>query len=258
MKNYLRQQEARKQHDRHDLKPRPQSTPAMSRREVIDAHLLDVAATQFANAGYRQTTLDTIARHAGLSKASMYRYVANKQELLCKIFVKVGATFAHALEPIQTATLPPQEKLRRAMQQLLRIISENVALFTVFYKEESDLPPRLHAQITEVRHRNAAGLENILREGIEQGVFRAMDTRLVVQAILGMCTWLHKWYRPNDVRIDDVATAFLGLIEKGCHAPCGTGAQDSLADQLRHLQETVGGLVECAERIEKARPSVCP
>lgn len=258
MKNDRRQQGASKQHDIHEFQPHPQSTPAMSRREVMEAHLLDVAAKQFASTGYRQTTLDTIARHAGLSKASMYRYVANKQELLCKIFVKVGATFAQALEPIQAASLSPQEKLRRAIQHLLQIIGENVSLFTVFYKEESDLPSRLHEQIIEIRQHNAIGLEHILREGIERGVFRAMDTRLVVQAILGMCTWLHKWYSPKDERIDDVAAAFLSLIEQGCLSPCGTGAQDSLPDQLRHLRDTLGGLVERAERIEKTRPSVCP
>lgn len=251
MKKDRRQKGASKHHDKHELRPHPQSTLAMSRREVIEAHLLDVSATQFANVGYRQTTLDTIAGQAGLSKASMYRYVANKQELLCKIFVKVGATFAHTLEPIQTAPLPPQEKLRCAMQQLLRIISENVALFTVFSKEESDLPSQLLTQVRKIRQRNAIGLENILREGIEHGVFRAMDTRLVVQAILGMCTWLHKWYSPKDERIDDVVATFLSLIEKGCLAPCGTETQDSLSDQLRHLQEMVGGLVERAERLEK-------
>lgn len=252
MTNDRRQQGTRRQNDRHELQPRPQNTPALSRRAVIEAHLLDAAAKQFASGGYRQTTLDTIAQQAGIAKASIYRYVASKQELLCKIFVQVGVTFTNALEPIQMAPLPPQEKLRRAVQQLLRIISENVVLFTVFYKEESDLPPDLQAQVIEVRRRNAAGLEHILREGMERGVFRAMDTRLVVQAILGMCAWLHKWYRPQDERVDDVATAFLGLIEKGCSAPCGTAAQDSLADQLRQVQETVGGLVERAERLEKA------
>jgi AcrR family transcriptional regulator len=258
MKNYRRQQEAGKQHARHDLQPRFQRTPVVSRRAVIEAHLLDVAATQFANAGYRQTTLDTIAQQTGLAKASIYRYIANKQELLCKIFVKVGATFAQALEPIQRAPLPPQEKLHCAIQQLLQIIAENVSLFTVFYKEESDRPPQLRAQVLAIRQRNAAGLETILREGIEHGVFRAMDTRLVVQAILGMCTWLHKWYSPKDERIDDVAATFLSLIEKGCLSPCGTRAQDSLAAQLRQVQDTVGGLVERAERIERDRPSACP
>jgi AcrR family transcriptional regulator len=251
MKNDRRQQGTRRQNNRHELQLRPQNAPALSRRTLIEAHVLDAAAKQFADAGYRQTSLDTIAQQAGIAKASIYRYVANKQELLCKIFLKVGATFAHALEPIQTAPLPPQEKLRRAIRQLLQIIAENISLFTVFYKEENDLPPSLQAQVIEVRRRNAVVLEHILREGIERGVFRAMDTRLVVQAILGMCAWLHKWYRPQDERVDDVAMAFLGLIEKGCGAPCGTTAQHSLADQLRHVQETLGGLAERAERRAK-------
>lgn len=258
MKNNHRQQGTRRQNDIHDLQPRLQSMPVVSRREVIEAHLLDVAATQFANTGYRQTTLEKIAQQAGISKAALYRYVENKQELLCKIFLKVGAAYRAALEPMQTAPLPPAEKLRRAVRHLLQVISEHVALFAVFYKEEGNLPPKLRAQVIDMRQRNAAGVENILREGIEQGVFRPMDTRLVVQALLGMCAWLHKWYSPQDERFDDVATAFLGLIEKGCSAPCGTAAQDSLADQLRHVQETLGGLVERAERIEKDRSLTSP
>lgn len=252
MKNDHRRQRTRRQNNRHELQPRPQHAPALSRRTLIEAHLLDAAAEQFASVGYRQTTLETIAQQARISKASIYRYVTNKQELLCNIFLKVGVTFANALEPIRTAPMPPQEKLRRAVQQLLRLLSENIALFTVFYKEENDLPPDLQAQVTEARRRNAAGLEHILNEGIERGAFRAMDTHLVVQAILGMCAWLHKWYSPQDERVEDVAMAFLGLIEKGCSAPCGTTAQDSLADQLRHVQETVSDLVERAERLEKA------
>lgn len=187
MKNNRLQQGIPRQNG-YEPQPCPQNTPVLSRREVIEAHFLDTAAKQFASVGYRQTTMDTIAQQAGIAKASIYRYVANKQELLCKIFVRVGATFAQALEPIQTAPLPPQEKPRRAVHQLLRLISENVALFTVFYKEENDLPPALQAQVIDVRRRNAAGLENVLREGIEHGAFRAMDTHLVVQAILGRCT----------------------------------------------------------------------
>src|SRR5712692_1162905 len=108
----------------------------VSRREVIEKHLLAVAAQQFASAGYCQTTLAKIARQAGLSKASLYRYVENKQELLCKIFLTAGAAFTQTLEPIQTASLSPEEKLCRAVRHLLQLISENVALFTVFYKEE--------------------------------------------------------------------------------------------------------------------------
>jgi AcrR family transcriptional regulator len=224
---------------------------SLSRREVIEEHLLDVAAKRFASTGYRQTTLDDIARHAGVAKASMYRYFENKQELLAKIFLKVASSFSHSIQPLLSASLPPQEKLRRVIQDLLRTIGENVALFTVFYSEEADLPPRLRAEVTVVRQRFVADLESVLREGMEQSVFRNLDARLVVYAIMGMCAWLHKWYGPNEGRLEDVATAFVGLVEHGCLAASGTEDRTRLADRLRQVQDLLGSLAEQAERLEQ-------
>jgi TetR/AcrR family transcriptional regulator, cholesterol catabolism regulator len=223
---------------------------AMSRREVIEEHLLDVAAQCFASTGYRQTTLEEIARHAGVAKASMYRYFENKQELLAKIFIKVATTFARGLQPLLVAPLAPEEKLRRTVQDLLRTIGENGALFTVFYSEEADLPPRLRAEVTEVRQRFVANLESILNEGIAQGAFRQLNAKLIVYAIMGMCAWLHKWYSPNEARLEDVMSTFVGLIERGCLAIHGAENNDRLSDRLRHMHELVGELIDHAERIE--------
>ena len=225
--------------------------PSHSRRTVIEEHLLDVAAQRFASTGYRQTTLEEIARHAGVAKASMYRYFENKQELLAKIFVKVADTVVKGIQPIQTTTLPPEEKLRRAVQHLLHTIGENVSLFTVFYSEEADLPPKLRAEIMVVRQRLAANLESILQEGMEQGGFRPLDAKLIVYAIMGMCGWLHKWYGSGEAPLDDIATAFVGLIERGCLATRGTEAQAGLADRLRHVQDLLGSAIGQAERLEK-------
>jgi AcrR family transcriptional regulator len=226
-------------------------TQVRSRREVVEAHLLDIAAQQFASGGYRQTTLEEIAQQAGLSKASMYHYFENKQELLCKIFLKVGATFTRVLEPILAAPLPPEEKLCRAVRYMVQIMGENVALFSVFYREEGDLPPALRQQLVEVRQRHAAGLEDILREGMEQGVFRKTDERLLVQAIMGMCAWLHRWYHPEEDQLEDIVAVFLGLIEHGCLATRGGEARSSLADRLQNMQDTLGSLIEQAKRLEK-------
>lgn len=223
-----------------------------SRRAVIEGHLLDIAAKRFASAGYRQTTLEDIARHAGIAKASMYRYFENKQELLAKIFLKVVGTFALGLQPLQSASISPEEKLRRAIQHLLRTIGENVALFTVFYGEEADLPDRLRAEVNEARQRVAASLEGILREGIARGVFRDLEVRLTAYAIIGMCAWLHKWYSTSGERLDDIAAAFVEFIERGCLATRGAEAKDGLADRLRHVHDVLGSLIGRVERLEKA------
>ncbi len=228
---------------------------AASRREVMEEHLLEVAAKRFASTGYRQTTLEEIARHAGVAKASMYRYFENKQELLTKIFLKVVGTFAQSIHPLRTASLSPDEKLRRALQELLRTIGENVALFTVFYSEEADLPPRLRAEILDVRQQFVADLESILQEGMIQGVFREVNAKLVVYAVMGMCAWLHKWYVPGEERLEDIASAFVGLIERGCLATRGTEGKDCLADRLRHVQDVLGSLAGQAERLEQGSGS---
>ena len=229
-----------------------ENATSMSRREVIEEHLLEVAAKCFASNGYRQTTLEEIAHQAGVAKASMYRYFENKQELLCKIVLKVADSFTtRDFQPVLAAELPPEEKLQRTVQHLLRTIGENLALFTVFYGEEGYLPPKLRAEMTEVRQRFAADLESILREGMAQGIFRVMDAKLIVYAILGMCEGLHKWYNPREERLEDVATTFIGLIERGCFATRGVEEQDCLADRLRHVQDILGVLVGQAERLEK-------
>jgi len=235
------------------LPPAGDEVPPASRREVIEAHLLEVAAKRFASTGYRQTTLEDIARHAGVAKASMYRYFENKQELLVKIFLKVASSLARDLQPLLASPLPVAEKLRRAIQNLVRMMGENVALFTVFYSEEADLPPRLRAEVLEVRRNFAFELEGILQEGMAQGVFREVDAKLVVYAIMGMCGWLHKWYGPGETRLDEVATAFVGLVERGCLTARGSEGKDCLADRLRHVQELVGTLAGQAERLEQGR-----
>jgi AcrR family transcriptional regulator len=232
--------------------PNGDSDAVNSRRTVIEGHLLDIAAKRFASTGYRQTTLEDIARHAGVAKASMYRYFENKQELLTKIFLKVTSTFALGLQPLQHAPISPEEKLRRTIQHLLRTIGENIALFTVFYGEEADLPDRLRAEVNEARQRVAAGLENILREGIAQGIFRDLNVKLTAYAILGMCAWIHKWYSTSGERLEDIAAAFVELIERGCLATRGAEAEDGLTDRLRHVHDVLGSLIGRAERLEKS------
>jgi len=175
-----------------------------------------VAAQCFASTGYRQTTLEEIARHAGVAKASMYRYFENKQELLAKIFIKVATTFARGLQPLLVAPLAPEEKTPAYSARPFTHYRGKWGALYCLYSEEADLPPRLRAEVTEVRQRFVANLESILNEGIAQGAFRQLNAKLIVYAIMGMCAWLHKWYTPDEARLDDVMTAFVGLIERGC------------------------------------------
>jgi len=57
-------------------------------REEKIALIMDTALEHFANEGYYKTTIDHIARHAGISKGLMYNYFESKEALLKAIIGK--------------------------------------------------------------------------------------------------------------------------------------------------------------------------
>jgi len=57
-------------------------------REEKTALIMDTALMHFANEGYYATTIDHIAKYAGISKGLMYNYFDSKEELLKAIIQK--------------------------------------------------------------------------------------------------------------------------------------------------------------------------
>lgn len=57
-------------------------------REERKALIMDVALEHFAKEGYHKTTINHIARHAGMSKGLMYNYFISKESLLFEIVMR--------------------------------------------------------------------------------------------------------------------------------------------------------------------------
>jgi AcrR family transcriptional regulator len=65
-------------------------------REEKKTLIMDVALEHFASAGFHATTINHIARHAGISKGLMYNYFKSKEELLSEIIGRsVNEIFIH-------------------------------------------------------------------------------------------------------------------------------------------------------------------
>jgi len=57
-------------------------------REERKRLIMDVALEHFAKEGYHNTTINHIARHAGISKGLMYNYFISKESLLFEIIMR--------------------------------------------------------------------------------------------------------------------------------------------------------------------------
>jgi len=203
-----------------------------TRAAVLD-EIVRAAAAAFGEAGYRTATLDAIAERAGLSKVTLYRYVSSKEELLSLVVERTVATFRQGLREIVEQRRPAEETLRRIVRFQVRLLTENLAFLTVFFAEESGLPAPMAAQAARAKREYDGAIERVVREGVEAGRLRPLPAKLVVFGILGMCNWLHKWYKPQGpLSPDQIADVFVDLLERGYLAappPAASRDADALA-----------------------------
>ena len=206
-----------------------------TRAAVLD-EIVRAAAGAFGEVGYRTATLEAIAERAGLSKVTLYRYVSSKEELLSLVVERTIATFRQGLRAIVEERHPADETLRRIVRFQVRLLAENLAFLTVFFAEESGLPAPMAAAAARAKREYDRTIERVVREGIESGRLRPLPPMLVVFGVLGMCNWLHKWYRPQGpLSPAQIADVFVDLLERGYLAERAPAADDALSRIERRL-----------------------
>jgi len=93
----------------------PRQSPKGDKRDRTRARLLEAARAIVREKGYARTTLEEVARRAGMTTGAIYGNFKNREELFIalgqtywapvKPRIKLGATFAEAMHAMAAATL---------------------------------------------------------------------------------------------------------------------------------------------------------
>ena len=186
-----------------------------TRAAVLD-EIVRAAAAAFGEVGYRTATLETIADRAGLSKVTLYRYVSSKEELLSLVVERTIDRFQQGLRRIIAEQRPADDTLRRIIHYQVTLLTEHLPFLTVFFSEESGLPAPMAARAVRAKREYDQAIARVVQEGVDTGLLRDLPPTLVVFGLLGMCNWLHKWYRPDGKRTaTEIADVFVTLLERG-------------------------------------------
>jgi len=213
-------------------------TRALVRDEIIRA-----AAVCFGEMGYRAATLDTIAAKAGVSKVTLYRHVASKEDLLWAVFERTLASFRRGLARIVEQNLRPDEKLRRILRHQVHLLASNLPFLVVFFSEETGLPPHLVSRVRREKREYDRAIERVVRQGIREGLVRDLPPTLLVFGLLGMAGWLYKWYRPEGpLGPDEISAFFVDLLERGYLRPADGRGGDRVLATLRAIDERLARL----------------
>ena len=223
-------------------------------RAAALSEILRVAATCFGEMGYRATTLDTIAAKAGLSKVTLYRYVKSKDELLSLVFERTIESFRTGLGEIIEQRLPADEKIRRIVRYQVSLLASHLPFLKVFFAEEAGLPGPMAARAARARREYDRAIERAYRDGVDEGLFRDLPPTLVVFGILGMCNWLHEWYRPEGRSTPtEIADVFVDILERGYLKPESAPRGDRVVSALERIEARLARLEAPKQRRAAAR-----
>lgn len=180
--------------------------------------VLDTAVKIFGQRGYRAATLDDIARELGVSKPALYHYFSSKEKLLSEIYLQSLGRMFNTIYEVGKMDLSPPERMRVLVRRYLKeVVIGNLDMFLVFFSEENELPMKEFEKIRREKIKFTKVVMKIIEEGIDQGYFRQLDSMLMADAIIGLCNWLYRWYKPGISAFtpDQIADQFIGLLENG-------------------------------------------
>ena len=175
------------------------------------------AAVQlFAEYGYHAAPLRNIARMAGIQAASIYYHYANKEALLVEIMETHMQQLNASLESILREQTDPQQRLYDAIANHIRLHTSYKAEFFIIDTEIRALEGDNRSYILSLRDRYEFLLQEILRDGMEHGVFRQSDVKVSSYAIIAMCTEVATWFRPNGrLGVQQVIDLYSQMITRG-------------------------------------------
>ncbi|WP_372958390.1 TetR/AcrR family transcriptional regulator [Marinobacter sp.] len=193
------------------IRIKKETTATRNLARIIDSTL------RLANSkGFHAMTLRDLCSDSGLSMGGLYAYIRNKDDLI-HLIQSHGFKLTRRTVLQYIADIPdPVEKLSQAIRAHV-FLSELIRPWFYFsYMEAKSLPP--------VEKQNAVATEreietifcNIISEGIEQGVFREINARLLSSLIKAMMQdWYLKRrkYREQGVSVEDFANQIREILQ---------------------------------------------
>lgn len=189
----------------------------------VRENILAAAVQLFAEYGYHAAPLRDIARITGIQAASIYYHYANKEALLVEIMETHMRQLNAGLERILHEQRDPLIRLYQAITNHIRLHTTYKSEFFIIDTEIRSLEGDNRRYILAMRDHYESLLQDLLRDGMEQGVFRISDVKVSSYAIIAMCTEVSTWFRPNGrLTVQEVIDMYSQMITQGLLSLSGT------------------------------------
>lgn len=152
-----------------------------TRQKILNAALL-VAAKE----GFERATTEQISRKAGVSEGIIYHYFRSKRDLCVNMVRENAEGFRRQLTDEIGPIRHPKEKLERLIDFHFTFFMGEGSIFRVIFGRGGDTPSMMEEILRLAILPYSKIIEEIIKEGIKEKEFRAVDAAISALNLLGM------------------------------------------------------------------------
>lgn len=171
---------------------RPRSPRWRRRKDARPEEIVAAALDVFVERGFAAATLDDVARHAGVTKGTIYLYFENKEALL-KAVVRgtIVPVIAQGEALARSFTGSARDLFERLVREYWRLVGETAlaGIPKLMMAEAGNFPELARFYYEEVAVRGHRLMAGVLERGIKAGEFRPVN--LTVASKLAMSPLMH-------------------------------------------------------------------
>lgn len=205
---------------------RPRLTePSPEYRQRL-ADIVDTATRVFHEQGYDAGSLDDVAAVMGLRKASLYHYVRSKAQLLYLIFDRAITLSLKRLDELSEIS-DPRLRLATLIEHQVRMVADEPSLFAVFFDQRPRLDGSFDGDIRQKERAYVRRIAEVVEAAVASEDIPRVDGRYAAHALLGMTSWVYKWFDPARDHPEDMARTMVRLVlGPDFEVPAGPSGRD--------------------------------
>lgn len=153
----------------------------------------------FRAKGLHAAGMRDIAAELGMAVGNLYYYFKDKEELLAFVQESALSGLLDLAARVRALDLRVDQKLWLLLEEhVVRLNDPDEGTpGSLAHLEVEALSEGRRTAVMAQRDEYERSVRRLIEEGMDRGVFRAMDSKVMALALLGSVNWTVKWFRPE-------------------------------------------------------------
>lgn len=153
------------------------------------ADIVNAGIRVFSRKGFSRCSVEDILQEAHVARATFYSYFDSKKDLFVElvdgILNNMEDIVKRNLEDMPTDLKDLKERTRRTILDLFEYFSQNLEFASIYIQEVMGMNPEIDARVIDWQRRMAELIKQLIRQGMDQGLFRKVDPYVIGNLISG-------------------------------------------------------------------------